>query len=805
MERFIEYFTPDNYQLDLAISRQDDYIRGEVRISGKISQDVVKFHAVNLEIKSVNYCEQECTFTYNKETLEIPVRQLTRQSSEDVFLIKFETKLNRNMQGCYLSSYMHDNKKELIAATQFESHYARESFPCIDEPGAKATFDLCISVPDFKEGDVVLANTECQEIIKENNIPKYIFATTPRMSTYLLAWVIGPLKSVSGVNKNGVKVTSYAALNQTTSSLEFANEVAMRALEYYDEKFGIKYPLAKLDQVALPDFEAGAMENWGLVTYRESCMLAEPSASIDTKQSVAVTVTHELSHQWFGDLVTMEWWDDLWLNESFATIMEYYATDALYPNLKVWQEFFTGDCVAALRRDCLPGVQAVQQAVHHPAEIATLFDGAIVYAKGARLVLMLMRLMGEGNFFRGVHEYFEKHQYRNTVGDDLWNCLQPHADFNIKDFMHAWISQPGYPALQQQDNGKYPQQRFLIDGTTDDSEWPLPEVYDDMSGHYIIDLSSTDFQAKINEYDNLNIEQKLRLLIDRMLLAKADHVSSASLLDLLPKFTNEDAPVWDILLSIINDLKIFFPDESAEEQSYREFLRSIISGRIDEIGTTSKAGEDSNEKRLRKILSVVARFARDQKIIDRLAGQYDDNLLNIDSEMRGNILMAKMFRDEDEIFSSLLAKYQTENDPDIKDDILCTLATAKQPDHIEVIINLLKQPEIVRPQDHLYLLVYLLRNPKARVAALNWFYNNWKYIEQLTGEKSIEDYPRCVAGYINTRKEADDFYNFFEPMKEKPVLKRTLIMAKTSIESRLALIAKETSPVQAKLKELMEK
>lgn len=801
MERLIEYFTPVNYQLDLTISRQDDYIRGQVIVTGKINQNIIKFHAVNLDIKSVSYADQNCDYKYNNDILEIPAEQLNRSSDSDSFVIIFETKLNRNMQSCYLSSYLHKNKKELIAATQFESHYARECFPCIDEPGAKATFELSISVPDFEDGDVVLANTECQEITTEDNHPKYIFAPTPRMSTYLLAWVIGKFQKVETTNQHGVKVTSYAALNQSLSSLEFANEVAARALDYYDEKFGIKYPLNKLDQVALPDFEAGAMENWGLVTYRESCMLAEPNASVDTKQSVAVTVTHELSHQWFGDLVTMEWWDDLWLNESFATIMEYYATNALYPELEAWQDFFTGDCVAALRRDSLPGVQAVKQAVHHPAEIATLFDGAIVYAKGARLVLMLMRLMGDDDFFRGVHDYFEQYKYQNTIGDDLWNCLQKYADFNIKDFMDAWISQPGYPEILP--SGE--QQRFLIDGTTDGTKWPLPEIKDDMSGHYLLNLDAETFNMKLSGFNNLNHEQKLRLLIDRMLLAKARAVKSDSLPDILPKFVREDASVWDILLSIINDLKVFFPDESSAENQYREFLRNIIHDRIRKVGVVSQPDESSNEKRLRKILSVVARFAHDEEIINQLADLYRDNLSEIDSEMRGNILMAKIMRDEAEIFETFVTKYKTENDPDTKDDLLCALATAKIPANISSAISLLKQPEIVRPQDHLYLYIYLLRNPKARAQAIGWLYNNWNYVEQLTGEKSIEDYPRCLAGYINTRTEAEEFYKFFDTMRDNPVLKRTLIMSRTSIEAKLTLIAEESTSVQAKLTQLMEK
>ncbi len=820
MEKLLQFFTPEVYNLNLEIDRKTEKISGTVRIIGWPRADFVKFHAVNLKIKniSVRKCDENAEYLNNKKLLdflpcefeqnngEIKIKNFyhAQKPSKNYLLeykIIFETKLNKNLQSCYLSKYIYQNKIKKIITTQFESHYARECFPCIDEPAAKAKFNLCIKVPDLIEEDVVLANTE---ITRVNDGNEFVFATTPRMSTYLLAWVIGPLQSISTINRHGVKIASYAALNQTKSSLKFANETAAKALDYYDEKFGIKYPLNKLDQVALPDFEAGAMENWGLVTYRESCMLAEPNASIDTKQNIAITVTHELSHQWFGDLVTMAWWDDLWLNESFATIMEYYATDALYPEFKVWQDFYTSDCVAALRRDCLPGVQAVQQAVHDPAEIATLFDSAIVYAKGARLILMLIHLLGAENFDKGVRDYFVKYQYNNTVGDDLWNCLQPYADFDVKDFMHAWISQPGYPALQHCKNGDvtwWEQQRFLINGTTDDSEWPLPEVRDGMSGHYILDLSQAEFQQKLEKYDQLSIEQKLRLLIDRMLLAKAHAVPSADLVELLPKFAHEDAAVWEILLDIINDLKVFCPDGFAAEQDYRAFLRHIIYSRVRELGVNLREDDDSNNIRLRTILCAVARFARDEEIIQQLAERYRNNLAEIDAEMRGNILMAKMIVDEEQIFPQLLQDYQTVADPELKDDILGALAAAKRPENINKMLELLKDPEIIRPQDNLFLYIYLLRNEKARAQTLQWLYQNWPYVEQLTGEKSIEDYPRCTAGYIMTPEQAEEFYGFFGSIQDQPVLKRTLEMAKVSIEARLNLIKREGAAVQQKIKE----
>jgi len=365
------------------------------------------------------------------------------------------------------------------------------------------------------------------------------------------------------------------------------------------------------------------MENWGLVNYRESMMLADKTATLETKQSIALTVTHELSHQWFGDLVTMQWWDDLWLNESFASVIEYYATAALYPEFNIWQDFFTGYCFAALRRDCLPGVQAVHQPVDHPAEIATLFDSAIVYAKGAHLIFMLIRLMGEEKFNQGICDYFDKHKYSNTEGNDLWESLQPHADFDIKDFMHAWITQPGFPALrhlQNDDLEQWEQQRFLLDGTTDASRWPLPEVFDDMSGHYLLDLDTEDFQAKLDRLDQLTVEQKIRLLTDRRLLA----------------------PIWSVLDDILSLLEIFFPPDSTERQDFRQFIRKLIHQPLAKLGIASDT-QNSDEVNLRVLLLALACFAQDEIVMRELANLYQPELTAIPTELLVFVLRSKLY------------------------------------------------------------------------------------------------------------------------------------------------------------------
>ena len=790
MEQLLDYFTPKNYHLNLNIDKAKKLIKGIVTIVGTPTSDFFKLHAVNMAIETVKIDGGKHPFSYDSGEITIGDVRPAQVNVE----ITYRTPLNNNMVGAYLSTYEFEGKEECIVATQFESHYARECFPCIDEPAAKATFDLVLTTPD--NGDTIIANTPVKTVEKsvENSITT-TFETTPAMSTYLLAFVIGKFHKKSTKNKHGVEITSYCAMNQDPSTLVFANEVAARSLDYFDEKFGIPYPLQKLDQVALPDFDAGAMENWGLVTYRESCMLADETSSMDVKKNVALVIAHELSHQWFGDLVTMAWWDDLWLNESFASVMEYFAIDALYPDYNICEDFFTVDCLAALRRDALPGVQAVKQSVDNPEEITTLFDGAIVYAKGAHLMLMLIRTMGERRFFSGIKEYFKKYQYKNTIGDDLWGVLSKHADFSVEEFMNTWISQPGYPVLTDE-----VQERFSLAPIEDDSTWPIPKITDDMSGHYLINLSGPEFDEMVKNFSKLSLEQRLRLLIDRMLLAKTPLVSSASLLDLIPEFRGEkSSAVWGILGSIINDLKIFFTPNSAEERQFKAFLRAFLAEPLKDLGVAPKPQESQNNIDTRKIVLGLAHFAEDKPTIEALAKLYDEDFYKINPEIRDLVLDAKFYLEEDTIFADFLKKYQSTPDPEIRASLLFVLSRAKLEKHIKKLISLLETPKIVRPQDHLYLYIYLRRNPYTKAAAFSWLLQNWDYVEKMTGGKSTEDYPRYTASTIRDAAEMDAFFSFFAPFSDTPAFARILKVAKTEIESRLDLISADKKAIYTHL------
>ena len=805
MERLLDYFRPEEYLLDIVIDKNKKTIGGVVVVTGEVLEKTVKFHAVDLDISEVKVDGNDAKYEADGEVLVISGLNLGKAE----ILVRYAGKLNENMEGAYLSTYEYKGKTETIVATQFESHYAREAFPCIDEPEAKAVFKLSISVPD--KDDLILANTP--EVFEKHHLGRTqgrsaeltvldsafskTFEPTPRMSTYLLAWVVGKFHGKTVTNEHGVEITTYCALNQDVDSVDFANEIAAKSLEFYDDNFKVPYPLKKLDQVALPDFEAGAMENWGLVTYRESMMLAPKNATLGAKKSVALTVAHELSHQWFGDLVTMKWWDDLWLNESFASVMEYYAVDHIHPEYKIFEGFFTGDSYAALMRDAYTNVQSVHQEVHDPAEIATLFDGAIVYAKGARLMLMLIRLMGWDKFCEGVAKYFEKYKYGNTVGDDLWEALRPYADFDPKALMHAFIDRPGYPVIM--DGGL--QKRFVLDGDLKDEEWPIPEVTEDMSGHYVLDLSEEEFKERLERFDELTLEEKVRLLIDRNLISKTELASSASLIPLVKKFANESsAAVWGIVLSILSGLKIFFDEDSDEEKLYKKFVGELIGLKLREIGLTTKPSDDENTIRLRAILLGLDYYAEDLDNLRQLADLYDKDYQKIEPEIRESVLDAKLYF-EPEVISDYLKAYNETPEPELKFELLFAGTISKDKKVLDKMVALLGQSEIVKPQDQTYLFVYLYRNQKTRERVFDWLTQHWDYVKNMMGEKSLDDYPRYMANAIRLESEYKEWREFFEPMKGDPMLARTIKIGRKEIEARLRLISNDKKAVHEALKE----
>src|SRR2546422_9239537 len=357
----------------------------------------------------------------------------------------FDGTLNDELAGFYRSRYTMENGVEgYMAATQFESTDARRAFPCWDEPATKATFDLSLVVPD---GMAAVSNTPvAQEKDLGDGTRLGRFAETPRMASYLLAFIVGPLAAIEGKARAGTKVGVWALPDRIAHG-RWALEESIRILDYLNEYYGVPYPLPKLDHISLQDFAAGAMENWGAITYRERILLLDPStSSTQTRQNITGVMAHQTAHMWFWGLLTMAWWDDLWLNESFATWMGTKTVGALHPDWQMWTQFLSMATVHGLDLDGLRSSHPIEVPVKDPAEIREIFDD-ISYAKGASILRMLEQFLGESTFRRGIRNYLKAHRYGNTRTEDLWRALGAASGQPVGPLMGTWTRQTGFPLL----------------------------------------------------------------------------------------------------------------------------------------------------------------------------------------------------------------------------------------------------------------------------------------------------------------------------------------------------------------------
>ena len=589
---FIDTFVPEHYDLFLDLNRADKTFSGKVTITGEAKAETISLHQKDLTIEAVEVDGQARPFTLDNDNEALYV-ELEATGPVEVTLT-YTGKITDNMTGIYPSYYTVDGVKKEIISTQFESHFAREAFPSVDEPEAKATFDLALKF-DQAEGELALSNMPEIDVENRKATGIWKFERTPRMSSYLLAFAAGDMQGITAKTKNGTLVGVYATKAHPASNLEFALDIAVRCIEFYEEYYGVKYPIPQSLHVALPDFSSGAMENWGLVTYREIYLLVDENSTVSSRQDVALVVAHELAHQWFGNLVTMKWWDDLWLNESFANMMEYVCVNAIEPSWNIFENFQTTGVPLALKRDATDGVQSVHVEVKHPDEINTLFDPAIVYAKGSRLMHMLRRWLGDEAFAKGLNAYFAKHQYGNTIGRDLWNALGAASGRDVAAFMDSWLEQPGYPVLTatvENDTLKLSQKQFFIGEHEDkkrtwvlplNSNWKgLPDTLEtetleipnystlaaqnqgalrfntENTAHYITDYQGVLLEQILDTITDLDSTSKLQVVQERRLLAEAGSISFADLVPVIEKLTEETSYlVVSGVKAVLNGLKLF--------------------------------------------------------------------------------------------------------------------------------------------------------------------------------------------------------------------------------------------------------
>lgn len=838
VSRLLTQFTPDHYELSLDLNRSGRSFRGTVTIHGGLIDDAshIPLHAKDLTIDSVLIDGKLASFATG-ENDEIYITQDSLSAGEHVVVLSFSGLITDAMHGLYPCYYEHNGEKKELLATQFESHHAREVFPCIDEPEAKATFDLTLTTDD----DItVLGNMPVKFQDNEDSRLVTKFETSPRMSTYLLAFVAGELHKKTATAKGGVEVNVWATPAQPAESLDFALDIATRTIDFYNDYFDTDYPLPKSDHVALPDFSSGAMENWGLITYREIALLADPATtSISSRQYIATVVAHELAHQWFGNLVTMKWWNDLWLNESFATLMEYIAVDALHPEWNSWLDFSANESIMALRRDSLDGVQAVQVDVNHPDEISTLFDGAIVYAKGARLLRMLQQYIGHDAFQTGLKAYFDKHKYANTVGEDLWEALSAASGKPISDFMNTWISQSGYPVLSvTKDNDiiSLSQKQFFVGPhEASDKLWPIPlnasssdapELFKERSGNFTLTPQDSPLRFNIGDsahfithYDDQLLDaliqnvkdgklpalDRMQLLDEATLLARGGVMPTAKLIDLVAAYGNETSePVWGIIAMALGELRKFVEDNEDAEKKLRALSAQVARTQYERLGWEAKDSEPEDDTKLRSTIIGMTLYGESEDAIAKATDFYKSIPLEaLDPELRPLIISTVARYGDGTIVDELLRAHKETQSGELRQDICIGVTSTRIPEKIVELLDAMRDPSIIRPQDVARWFVYIIRGREGRETAWQWIRENWDWIiYTFSGDKSYDDYPRYSASALMTRKQLQQYKDFFEPKQEIPALTRAIALGIKEIEGRVELIERDKEAVQKVLLDL---
>ncbi len=837
VQRLYEQFQPEHYALTLAINESAMTFQGTVIIQGKKvgrPSKRITLHQKDLIITGAVIAHKDKKGHVVKDVARIN----TQKSYDEVRLhthellhsghyqveVTFHGKITRNMNGIYPCFYTEKDVQKQLIATQFESHHAREVFPCIDEPEAKAVFSLTLATRHTE----VVANTPIKTTEKTADSLITSFEDTPLMSTYLLAFVIGDMKYKEAKTSRGVVVRTFATPDNVGFT-DFALETAVRCIDFYEDFFGIEYPLQKSDLLALPDFASGAMENWGCITFREQCMLVDPeNTTVPTKQYVAMVVAHELAHMWFGNLVTMRWWTDLWLNEGFATWVEYLATDHLFPEWHMWTQFVVDEQQQSMKLDSLDNTHPIEVPVHHPDEIRTIFD-AISYGKGASVIHQLHAYIGAEKFKQGLHIYLKRHAYKNTDTEDLWQAFAEASGKDIKKFMHGWTSQPGFPivhvARKDDTTLELRQKRFYLarpKGTLHEHAWHIPLLDNRigetavMATEHMALVLDTEEPILLNSsrsgfyrvsYEESLLEQltalieakkldqldRLGLLADLFEASKAGDISTISTLKFLHHYDKEDsAVVWNVIASIIGGTRMVLGDDEIRE-TMKPFIIDLTLAEYKRLGWEKKSTDSYFDQLLRPTILGLLASADYPEIVEKChelfakAADVDDikpelrthisskqvkRNIEIDPDARGVVFSTVARHGDMATFKKIQRLYNETTLSEEKLTLAAALTDFTDPHCIKEALGMIRS-DAVRLQDIGYWLAYSFLNHHARELTWDWLAHNWAWLEKNLGtDLSFYRIPIYAARVHNDTAFIQTYRDFFEP-KLTPALDRS--------------------------------
>jgi tricorn protease interacting factor F2/3 len=542
------------YHLDLTVDYRTLAFRGHLRIEGTPDGGELYLNSVGLEVSGARAGATDLAVRSDREHQEIVLSGLPPGTSS-VELDYRGTVLTDKLIGFYRSNF----GDGYLLTTQFAPTEARRMLPCIDRPDRKAVFHVSVTVPTDLE---VVFNTPATSSDEGEGVRTTHFAPTPRMATYLLYLGIGRFDVVrSRTGPIGLAAFTPPGRGETG---RFALGIAEKVLPEFERYYGIPYPLSKLDLIAVPEFWAGAMENWGAIAFSEMALLVDASTTALRRRSIAETAAHEIAHMWFGNLVTMNWWSDIWLNESFATFMSYRILDRTFPEFDSWSDFLPRWSAPAFRGDSLQNTHPIFQPVESVDEINQIFD-EISYGKGASVLRMLEGYLGEEAFRKGVNAYLERFQYANASHDDLWAALEETSHTPVRRIMNEWISRPGLPMLVARVIGRrltIDQRRFFFSGQHTTESWPVPVVarIDGEERRLVVETPHTEIELLTDDPPFLNVGATgfYRVLYDMHTLDRLrERLSSLSGLD-----------QW----SLVHDLGPLLEAGDLDLAQYLEFL-----------------------------------------------------------------------------------------------------------------------------------------------------------------------------------------------------------------------------------------
>ncbi|OQS06826.1 puromycin-sensitive aminopeptidase [Thraustotheca clavata] len=808
-------------------------------------------------VEEIRYIEQDQTVTFVLEE-EVDIGNVK-------IALEFQGILNDELRGFYRAGYEQNGEKSIMATSQFQACDARRAFVCWDEPAIKASFEISMATPvhltAISNMHVLSTSIRPSPYIHNAMEKVWQFAETPIMSTYLVALIVGEFDYISAYSREGVLVNVYTPVGKSNQG-EFALSVATESLSFFTKTFGLDYPLKKLDMLAIPDFAAGAMENWGCVTYREESLLIEPGQSSQVSKSrVALTVAHELAHQWFGNLVTMEWWTGLWLNEGFAHFMEYEAVNSIFPEWKMWGNFIQDVTLgSAFREDALLSSHMIEVEVNHPDEADEIFD-AISYCKGASVIRMLREYLGSETFYKGIQAYLKQFSYQNAVTYDLWHALEEASGLPLADTMNTWTKQTGFPVVtlrRAEDNQLHVEQtRFFSNfGTQDDSDsrWniPLTCVYEEnseatvhkvgiwfagdgernennaivgpesllaeiqeapwvkLNAHqqefYIDNYCSNGWHALQAPCQSLVLDdvERMCLLNNIFTLTRAGLVALGDAFDFSRAFASDpNYLVWKTLSGHLNYYAKLFADEDFYP-AFQKFVGKLYQQPMQALTWTSLPSDDDNSAYFRKSIISMLGLARDPAVIAAAEEHFKTYVATplaspLASDLRSCVLdLVAAVKQSTLVYDQLRTLYKTVDLGEFRDDCLNAMGQIESK-QLETLEWALGGG--VRSQDIQYAFHSIARQSLAG-ANIAWTYiqDNWDELNKKYIPSKIGSIVCLTIRNFHTEAKANEIAEFFTTHKHT-AFKRKLDTTLEEIHTKSACYDRDVSALATWLAE----